>query len=113
MITAACMRWSPGAVQSWRRPEDGGFNPARYAVAELPDAEARAFVLNRHYSASYPAARLRYGLADLKAGTLAGVAVLSVPASRRCCPCALIEVSALPVTPAVLLSAAVPGDIAT
>jgi hypothetical protein len=82
-VPVACMRWSPGAVQSWRRPGDGGFDPGRYAVAELPDADAKAFVLARHYSGTYPAARLRYGLTDRASGVLAGVAVLSVPASAR------------------------------
>jgi hypothetical protein len=81
---AACMRWSPGAVQSWRRPEDGGFDARRYGVAELPEAEAKAFVTSRHYSRSYPAASLRYGLFDLAGDTpvLRGAAILSVPASR-------------------------------
>jgi hypothetical protein len=31
-MTAACMRWSAGRVQSWRRPEDGSFDTIRYGV---------------------------------------------------------------------------------
>ncbi len=79
------MRWNVSRVQTWRRPEDGGFNPGRYGVAQLLEAEAKAYVEGRHYSGSYPAARLRYGLYDLAGDCpeLAGVAVLSVPASRR------------------------------
>lgn len=80
----ACQRWNPGRVQSWRRPEDGGFDQARYAVAEIAEATAKAYVVDRHYSGTYPAASRRYGLYDLAgdAAELAGVAVLSVPASR-------------------------------
>lgn len=42
---------------------------------------AKRFVEAHHYSGSYPAARLRYGL--YSASTLVGVAVLSVPAQRK------------------------------
>jgi hypothetical protein len=81
----ACQRWSPGGVPSWRRPQDGGFCPARYGVAAIAEDPAREFVVSRHYSRSYPAAVRRYGLFDLAAPgpELAGVAVLSVPASKR------------------------------
>ena len=81
----ACQRWNR-RQHSWRRPEDGGFDPARYGVAVIPgDSTAKAFVLEHHYSGSYPAAAHRYGLYDLAGGApeLAGVAVLSVPASRQ------------------------------
>ena len=78
----ACMRWQPGRVQSWRRPSDGGFNPAAYGVAPITDPDAKAFVCGLHYSGTYPAVRQRYGLFDITgpAPVLAGVAVLSVPA---------------------------------
>ena len=76
----ACMRWSPGRVQSWRRAEDGGFDPGRYGVAPIGYSDARRFCLDVHYSGSYPADRQRYGLFDLSGGDrLVGVAVLSVP----------------------------------
>ena len=80
----ACQRWNPGGVPSWRRPCDGGFDPGRYGVAPVSDGQAKAFVTSLHYSRSYPAAVHRYGLFDLAAATpvLAGVAVLSVPASK-------------------------------
>jgi hypothetical protein len=45
------------------------------------DAQAKAFVVRHHYSASYPAARRRYGLFG-PAG-LEGVAVFSVPCNDR------------------------------
>ena len=76
----ACMRWSPGRVQSWRRPVDGGFDPARYGVAPIGYTDAREFCLEVHYAGTYPADRQRYGLFDLSGGErLVGVAVLSVP----------------------------------
>jgi hypothetical protein len=76
----ACMRWSPGRVQSWRRPEDGGFDPARYGVAPIGYTDARQFCLDVHYAGTYPADRQRYGMFDLSGRErLVGVAVLSVP----------------------------------
>lgn len=80
----AGQRWNQ-RVHSWKRPADGGFDPARYGVAEIADdTTAKAFVQAHHYSASYPAAVRRYGLYDLAGGEqLAGVGVLSVPASRK------------------------------
>jgi hypothetical protein len=80
----ACQRWNPGRVQSWRRPEDGGFDPARYGIAPIAEAAAKTFVTRLHYSGAYPAASQRYGLFDLTRdmAELVGVAVLSVPSSR-------------------------------
>jgi len=81
----ACMRWKPGRVQSWRRPSDGGFNPASYGVQAIPDdTTAEDFVTRLHYSGSYVNARQRYGLFDLTGPQpiLAGVAVLSVPSNK-------------------------------
>jgi len=84
VMPAVCQRWRPGGIPSWRRPEDGGFNPARYGAAPVSEAVAKAFVTGLHYSRTYPAARHRYGMFDLAGPTpaLVGVAVLSVPASR-------------------------------
>ncbi|MGH3297848.1 MAG: hypothetical protein ACRDP7_39250 [Trebonia sp.] len=83
-MNTACQRWNPGGVPSWRRPCDGGFDPGRYGVAPVSDGQAKEFVTSLHYSRSYPAAVHRYGLFDLAgpAPALAGVAVLSVPASK-------------------------------
>lgn len=84
MTGTACQRWRPGGRHSWRRPEDGGFTPARYGVDALAEAAAKTFVTGLHYSGTYPAASHRYGMFDLAepAAALVGVAVLSVPASR-------------------------------
>jgi hypothetical protein len=70
--------------QRWRERRDS-YRPAgevittrHYEVAELrSDAEARDFVLQHHYSGSYPAARFRFGL--YWGGLLVGVAVFSHP----------------------------------
>jgi hypothetical protein len=78
----------PDGNQRWRNrrhffvPPQCRFQPARYDVLELPgDAQAKAFVLRHHYSASYPAARRRYGL--FGPSGLEGVAVFSVPCNDR------------------------------
>ena len=73
-------RWDRGR-DAWVLPGRDHFQPGRYAVAPISEAAARAFVERHHYSGSYPAARLRYGL--LEDGQLAGVAVLSVPVNER------------------------------
>ncbi len=56
-----------------------------YDVTVIGEAEAKAFVLGRHYSGAYPAAAKRYGLIDVTgdAPRLTGVAVLSIPARRE------------------------------
>lgn len=77
-----CQRWTERRA-SWRRTSEGGFNAARYGVQPIAEADARGFVLAHHYSSAYPAARLRYGLVDLVAGELVGVAVLGVPMARE------------------------------
>lgn len=84
-----CQRWLDRR-HSWRHVSDGGFDAARFAVAEIPEAVARAFVCRHHYAGSYPAARFAYGLltddetlavdgTEVDGLALVGVAVLSVP----------------------------------
>jgi hypothetical protein len=60
------------------------FSPKGFGVELVTEQAAKAFVLDRHYSGTFPAARLSYGLIDGRgeAPELAGVAVLSVPASK-------------------------------
>ena len=54
------------------------FNPSAFDVAEIAaDKIAKGFVVQHHYSGSYPAARFRYGLYER--GALAGVCVFSHP----------------------------------
>lgn len=78
MITRVSQRWNG------RRPRfvvpSVVFNPQHYEVASIPDdATAKSFVLQHHYSGSYPAARFRHGL--YWGGLLVGVAVFSHPAN--------------------------------
>jgi hypothetical protein len=71
-------------TQRWRERRDS-YRPAgetidvrRFEVASIPDDNtAKRFVVEHHYSASFPAARYRFGL--FKADELVGVAVFSVP----------------------------------
>jgi hypothetical protein len=73
--------------QRWREQRDT-YRPAgetivttEYSVEQIPEPDAKAFVLLHHYSSSYPAARARFGL--FRGSQLAGVAVLSHPCSDR------------------------------
>jgi hypothetical protein len=67
------------------RRSAGGFDPARYSVAEVTEAVARAYVVTHHYSGTYPAAARRYGMfvATDDGPDLVGVAVFGIPASAR------------------------------
>lgn len=76
------------STQRWRqrrasyRPAGEPIDPSAYGVDVVDDRRARAFVLEHHYSASYPAARFKAGLfrALPRGGLeLVGVAVFSVP----------------------------------
>lgn len=81
----ACQRWREGGRPAWRRPADGLFNPAGYGVDVISDADAKTFVESRHYSGSYVAAVLRYGLFDRTGPqpVLVGAAILSDPTNVR------------------------------
>lgn len=72
-------RWNRGHG-SWR-PSGELIDPRQFEVAEIPEAEAKGFVVRHHYSGSYPAARFRVGL--FRADELVGVAVFSHPCSDR------------------------------
>lgn len=71
-------------TQRWRagrdryRPAGEPINTRAYEVAPIEDDRtAKDFVVEHHYSRSYPAARFRFGL--YRAGALVGVAVFSQP----------------------------------
>jgi hypothetical protein len=66
---------------AWRHTSDGGFNARRYRLIGVPEREARHFVERHHYSHSWPAARMSFGL--FEARHLVGVAVLGVPMHPR------------------------------
>lgn len=76
---------NPQFVQRWLfrkdkyRPAGESINTHEYEVAPIEDdATAKGFVLEHHYSGTYPAARHRSGLYN-RYGTLVGVAVFSHP----------------------------------
>lgn len=70
-------------IGSFRSPEEI-INTRAYEIAEIPgDKPARAFVERHHYSATYPAARERFGLYQSATGALVGVAVFSHPPSEK------------------------------
>jgi len=73
-----CQRWTADRACRWRHVASEPINPRAYAVEPLSEPLARAFVESRHYSGTYPADRLRYGL--WRGPELVGAAVLSVPA---------------------------------
>ncbi|WP_321935221.1 hypothetical protein [Paraburkholderia sp. J8-2] len=87
MTTATCpaQRWKYGR-QYWRTyiDRDEGFRKADYAVDIITDREARKFVVDNHYSHSYPAAVERVGF--FKGTELVGVAVFSVPMNNAAIP---------------------------
>lgn len=75
-----------GLNQRWRQGRDS-YRPAGevirtsdFDVAPVPEAEAKAFVLEHHYSGTFPAARERFGL--IRKGQVVGVAVFSQPCSQ-------------------------------
>jgi hypothetical protein len=78
-----------GQAQRWRRrrdvfvPPESRFDPTRHGVEPIEvDTVARDFVVEHHYSRSFPAARARFGLyevSDCGERALVGVAVFSVP----------------------------------
>jgi hypothetical protein len=65
--------------------DDEPFNRRRYSVDVIAEATARAFVVEHHYSRSYPAAVFRVGLFGAGA-QLEGVAVFSIPMNQRVVP---------------------------
>lgn len=78
-------------VQRWRE-QRGTYRPAREVVdvrglevAELAEPVAKAFVLQHHYLASFPAARERFGL--FRRAELLGVVVFSQPVNNATLAC--------------------------
>ncbi|WP_331738676.1 hypothetical protein [Embleya sp. NBC_00896] len=78
-----CQRWR-ARRHAWRHLSEGGFDARRYVVEDLAEKPAKSFVLEHHYSGSFPSARLRFGLYDTDAGEhrLCGVAVFGVPVTE-------------------------------
>jgi len=80
LITTLAQRWRER--RDSYRPAGEVIRTGDFEVAALgSDSLARAFVERHHYSASYPAARFRFGL--LERGEFVGVAVFSHPSNDR------------------------------
>lgn len=79
--SAWCQRWTDRRP-AWQLADPADrFDAARYEVAPIAEAAAKAFILTHHYSATYPAASRRFGL--FRAGQLVGVAVYGIPAQAK------------------------------
>lgn len=76
---ALTQRWRRGQ-HSWRHRSEGGFDSSRYEVAAIDELSAKRFVVEHHYSGTYPATSQRYGLFEGEA--LVGVMVLGIPVQR-------------------------------
>lgn len=80
----------PEYTQRWREqecrwvPRRALVDPKKIEVAQVDEATAKAFVIEHHYSKSYPAARFRFGVYEC--GRLSGMMVLSEPANVRVIP---------------------------
>jgi hypothetical protein len=73
-------RWR-GGRDSYRVPDEV-IRTSLYEVSEIPDdTTPKNFVIEHHYSGSYPAARFRFGLYER--GELCGVAVFSHPCNNK------------------------------
>ncbi|HEY0174459.1 MAG TPA: hypothetical protein VGB98_25810 [Pyrinomonadaceae bacterium] len=76
MLTPITQRWRGGRASY--RPAGETINTREYEVALIPDdTTARTFVEEHHYSSTYPAALVRFGL--YWHALLVGVAVFSMP----------------------------------
>lgn len=85
LTTAAppTQRWKLGR-DYWRVDRDEGFRKAHYSIDEIKDSVAKKFVVEHHYSGSYPIAMERVGLFSGKA--LVGVCVFSIPINNSVIP---------------------------
>lgn len=84
MLSDVTQRWRAGRDRY--RPAGETIETRRYDVAAIrDDVTAKRFVVEHHYSASYPAARFRFGI--YRGAELAGVAVFSVPAQPLALAC--------------------------
>lgn len=85
-MNAVCQRWR--VRRDSYRPAGEPIRTRDYEVAAIAtDRVARTFIEQHHYSASYPAARARFGL--YRRGELVGVSVLSQPPSQAALDAAL------------------------
>lgn len=86
-ITLACQRWNKRRASY--RPAGEPFDPSRCSVQPIEEAQAKTFVIEHHYSGTYPVARFRAGVflkARFARERLAGVGVFSVPMNQQVVP---------------------------
>jgi hypothetical protein len=88
--SAWCQRWKHRAP-TWRPTREGGFAPDLYRVIQIPEAPAKRFTQDHHYSGTWPAVRLAFGLqrrdlppapGDPDGGRLVGVIALGIPMNK-------------------------------
>lgn len=79
MIIDATQRWRDG--KSKFIPIREVINPRELEVAEISEAAAREMIIKNHYSHSFPASRVRFGL--FQKGEFVGAAVFSHPVNNR------------------------------
>lgn len=82
-----CQRWHKRRDRY--RPAGEVFDPRFAGVSEIDTATAKAYVIDHHYSASFPASRLAVGIflrEPFKPEVLCGVAVMSVPMNQAVIP---------------------------
>jgi hypothetical protein len=83
-LTKIAQRWNRKST-CWR-PQREPFDPGRYHVTALPHTTAKAFVLEHHYSGTFPVAIACYGLFEhtgFHEERLVGVVVFSVPVQPK------------------------------
>lgn len=108
--TPWCQRWRDRR-HSWVHTSAGGFDPRRYQMESLAVRTAKEFVLQHHYSGSFPSAKKTFGLFDTSDGEprLSGVAVFGLSVSKavleRALPGLEANVAALELSRFVLLDA--------
>lgn len=103
-MAEVCQRWRERR-ESYR-PAGEPIDPTRHGVEVVEERDARRFVVDHHYSASYVAARLAVGLFRSRAWVtpeLVGVAVFSVPAGPKVLDCWFPGVEAVELGRLVLL----------
>lgn len=82
-----CQRWRHRRPSY--RPAGEVINPDRHAVESIDELTAKRYVVEHHYSGTYPASRVRCGLfrkPPFERERLVGVAVFSVPPQPRALP---------------------------
>lgn len=82
MRASSCQRWRDRRANFRQAGEL--FDPRQGHVEPISESIAKAFIVQHHYSGSYPAARFRAGM--YWRGGLAGVAVFSVPMNQQIIP---------------------------